>query len=172
MNTANLELRQQVLETVSTLPEITGAQVESYFPGESHNTIRHLLRTMTRQGTLICTISPVKREGKTGRAPHLYSVNPDPQPVQPVMKLVEPTLAGLQARNETLKDQVKELTAWKDAAIAKFPCLGVAPEVILAREAIARIFYAGDRSKADLALSGGFDKAPVMQLALAMLEAA
>ena len=146
---------------IASPPDYAGVRVEQLWSQDS------------RHGS-----GPIPPAGKyvsgsqNGKSLH-FEVNAVPVPISPKLKLVKPTEAGLQAQLETLREQVAELKVWKDAAIARYPDLGVPPEVLRARAIVAKVMKeSDDREGARDVELGKRDKTMILRAVLASLEEA
>lgn len=82
--------------------------------------------------------------------------------------------APTRKRRGPFDDEVKQLRAWKRAAIERFPELGIEPVILEARAKVASILRVdgGDEAKAAMVECGELDNSDMMRVVIAVLRGA
>lgn len=161
--------QDEILEVIRELPDISVAQIAEYVSHVHRSVVAYHLNRMLRQGLVVRRAANLPN-GKGG-GQYLYSLNPEGKPSVLPLKLVKPMERGLQARLDDALARVREPETWKVEAIARFPDLGVDPEILQARKIAAGVLRRkGDNSAAADILAGRRDNSAIMEATLAALE--
>lgn len=143
---------KEILAIVRELPDLTRHEVAELMSHLNKYTVFKHLQRMTERGVLALGS---RRNPNGNRHFNTYKVAAGPAPTK-VLPLVNDRLRDLEG-------QVATLEAWKEAAIARFPDLAVAPAVLEARKIVAQHFVNGD---VQTIMRGGWDDKPIMRVAL------
>lgn len=148
-----MSVTSEVLEIVKAMPGIRSTEIVELMPHVKITQVSGILTTLFARGE-------VTREGpfetsRRGRGYYRYTVNPDPTPAPAVVKppkKTAPSESALQLRVDQLTYENFELRKWKEAAIERFPDLGVEQIVLDARQIVAKMLRESP-SNSDAALA-------------------
>jgi hypothetical protein len=149
-----MSLRQEVLDTITTLPGATFSQIFDLHPGRAQGAVSAAIQECVIRGDIVRELipnpapKPTKANSKKGwrSQVYAYSPNPDPKKTPQVIqkrsynrkkKAEGPTAVGYAARIEELQQKVVDLETWKAKAIERFPTLAVHPLMLQARQIVA-----------------------------------
>lgn len=155
-------LKEEVFEIVGQMPNLTAGEIRQLTSKPTGNSVYSILSNLKSVGIVSVasgryTLLPGAELGKV-RTPTRR-------------KSVVQTPAGEAETCRLLREEVRELLAWKEAAIARFPDLAVDPLVLKARQIVSTTFLAqGDAEQAKNANLGKLDGRPIMIATLAALE--
>jgi hypothetical protein len=139
--------QEEILEVIRNMPGCSMGEIKELVSFGS-DSVSSRLTTLKAKGM-------VRHEGKK------YYPGDGKPPIPKKLQAKAP-IATMSMRTE-----LDELRAWKAAAIAKYPDLGVSPELKAAREAaIAYYKKIGDNNRANSVKAGELDNTPVIQVAL------
>lgn len=175
-NSRNMDIRNEVLEIVRTLPGVDASEIITLMPHVSRATVYCALTKLKAEGVLI--VDGKKQLKRSNGAPYWaskYVLNPSPNPTLNVIKMKRrvPTEVGVNAQMQELKARIAELEAWKRDAIARYPDLAVAPVVLKARKIVAdEVRAGGDRALADHIMAGHKDDTLMVRVTIKALEEA
>ena len=161
----------RIYDALAQFPEgLVGAEIRELFPDEENpNAVYSTLNVLKMTGNVKVIgkrISPA-----SGRAASVYGVTGVPYTPGRVVSRKSPTSAGLQARLNEALSRLQELEAWKVAAVARFPELGVDPLMIEARKRVASILSAGgDVSGAEQVRAGNRDATAIVKAVFTTLQ--
>lgn len=144
---------EQVLEIVKAMPGCTLTEVCTLVD--------------FRRASVSSRLHQLKCEGKIRHENNrYYPSDGTPQKTIPKkLKMKQSTKNNL--RLIELEELVIELQLWKEAAIKRYPDLGVKPEILAARKIVAQVFKnMGDKHKEAETLAGRLDESPLIQVAL------
>lgn len=169
-----MSVSSEIREIVSVMPGITAREIYELMPHATNSNTSSTLHNLKVKGVLT-TGTKVLDTKKGPRKFTTYSLNTDLNSAPPVpkRKLNKPTEAGLAAQVEQLKATVRELEAWKQSAISRFPDLDVDPIVLKARKLVADEVHAGgDTLLANHIIEGKKDDTMLVKVAIKALEEA
>lgn len=116
-------------------------------------------------GNVTARISVMRKRGLVKTEENRHYLGDGKPTVPPKLKMKPATKTNL--RIIELEELVAELKEWQAKAIAKYPDLGVKPEVLVARRIVAQVYETkGDKQKVHDALAGKLDESPLIQVAL------
>lgn len=170
----NTDVRAGILEIMRELPDSTLGDVCALMPHVSYSAVSSTISYLKKTG--VVEVSGRKSIMRSNGAPnrvstYRLSTNPTPNVVR--MKRKEPTEAGLRMQVKQLQEQIAELVAWKQEAIARFPDLAVDPVILRARELVsAEVKAGGDNALAEAVLAGRKDDTLMMRVTIKALEEA
>ena len=162
-------MKDEVFQAVQLLGAATANQVLELLPNTNVGSVPSALLKAFQSGLLVR--EKLLRPGRKG-IEYAYKVNPDPAKTPPPKPPKAPTPVGLEMRLSDALQRVAVLEAWKAAAIARYPNLGVDPKVLEARAIVAKVFKdTHDLSRAQSVEAGQNDTSPIMLATLAALGA-
>lgn len=169
-------LRNEILEIVRQLPDITSREIATLLGHLNEGTIFSMVNKLKNDGVLLVTQGkPMMMKNGHKKTLATYRINPDPKPLPLVKnKNRKPTVAECrhEANMQVLRNKIAELESWKATAIKRYPDLGVSPAVFKARAMVAQEYTTmGNLDIAESVLAGERDDSPMMRLALKAMEA-
>lgn len=164
--------RDEVLEIVREMPGLTTNEIHALMPHTSRAALNSMVTYLTARGDILRT------EGKQEMGPKgiarrnpTYAISSNPTPKAVKHKVKEPSTTALHATIKELHDKIADLEAWKQAAIARYPVLGVPPIVARARKLVAaEVRAGGDNALADQIIAGAKDATLMVRVAIKALE--
>ena len=153
------------------MPLSTAPEVAQLCTATKANQAAASLLSLVNRGTLVRE-KVTRPFGKNGTQQTWgYKLNPDPAQKPPVhpSRIAKPSASAQHKLTEALA-RVAELEAWQEAAIRKYPDLGVDPEVLEARKLVAdTLRESGDKNAAEEVMAGKRDHTPLMKVAMRAL---
>lgn len=159
---------REILEIIREIPRSSTVDIATLCPHLRRRIVSATLNNLWRRGVV------TREDGDTAQGAR-WSINPDPsqKPPPPVRRRspTERRVAGSAPDLASQEREISELRAWKAQAIARYPDLAVAPEILQARAHVADVYKdLGDKARAADVLAGGMDNSPVMLVALRALN--
>lgn len=149
---------EQVMEIMKTMPGLRLTEIAQFVE--------------FRRESVSARLTQLKREGRVKHEDgKYYPGNGTPQlpAIPPKLRIRKSTKDNL--RITELEEEILQLKAWQQSAIAKYPDLGVDPKILAAR-ALAIEYYRrlNDSHKIADIKAGKLDETPLIQVALMAME--
>lgn len=173
MGTNKTNTREEVLEVIKAMPGCTTSEIVELMPHASHSAVCCMVHNLKREGRIRegDKKSFVKKNGAGGKLGTYFFVDGPAAPAPRVMKRNTPTASGYEVRLAEKDEKIRELEAWKDAAIKRYPDLAVPPVTLKARKIVADELRAGgDPVLADQVMKGFKDNTLMVRVTIKALE--
>ena len=165
------ETQRDILTTIEAYPGKTTTELMALLPHISKSSVQSTVSLLLRRGRLKLGEPRLGSRGGLKYSFRTYLINDGVPPPSKGIKLKNPTDAGLRAQLEQARQQIAELETWKQAAISRFPDLGVEPIVLKARKIVAdEVRAGGDILLANQIVSGLKDSTLMVRVAIKALE--
>lgn len=162
-----MSIVNEVEEIVREMGRVTALEVIQLMPHVSRQQVYSRLSSLEAQGKISSEKIPDPKDDH--RKVNCYSFGGTPKPVAARARKV-PTNQAQMVNAADYRAKIAELEKWKADAIARYPDLGVDPDVLAARKIVHRMVKeGGDKHMADQIIAGHKDEALMMRAVIAAL---
>lgn len=173
----NVSARVEILEAIREFPGSSSREIATLLPNLPESTVFSIISKLLGAGVIKTSATPKMITMKDGRtkSQRTFEINMDYMLKSRSINGTKPKsharIQNLEKQVAGLKAEVSALTAWKNAALKRFPDLAVSPIMLKARKIAANTLYEADNSSlADAILAGKRDDHVAVKIAIEAMK--